>query len=238
MKARVTLRHDVSRELTLESIIEELLSNKCIYCLQHGIKNGNYIDTQWRDVNINHCWPRPYQESDIIPHTVKGIVVGQDPTIDNPRLLEYVLEANLKDSLLGRFLRDVFNMLPSIRFNEFYFTNLVKCRFNEKPGKGKRNITQFIDRLASECYARFLIREIEMCENAKYIFTLGRDNFSVLSHLLHVNHPALVDFKNFYGTKFIIPFANIGRECFLIPLPHQPTYELANRYSPYVDRQR
>ena len=90
MKARVTLRHDVSRELTLESLIEELLSNKCIYCLQNGIKNGNYIDAQWRDLNINRCWPRPYQESDIIPHAVKGIVVGQDPTIDNPRLLEYV----------------------------------------------------------------------------------------------------------------------------------------------------
>ncbi len=215
------------------ALIEELTSNQCIYCLEHSIKNGNYIDIRWRDVNINQCWPKPYQQFGINFHTVKGIVVGQDPTIDNPRSLEYVLEANLEDSRLGKFLREVFNMLPSTRFTELYFTNLVKCRFNEKPGKGKRNISQFINCLASECFKRFLYREIQACENAKYIFTLGRDNFGILSHLLHVKPLALVDFKEFYGTRLTIPFENFGRECYLIPLPHQPTYNLANRYSPY-----
>jgi len=215
------------------STIQELLYNKCSHCLENGIKNGNHIDVRWRDESNKGYWPRPYQESGLNPDRVKAIVVGQDPTIENPRPMEYALEANIVESNLGRFLREVFGSLRNMRFDELYFTDLVKCRFDEKPGKGKRSISEFIDKMAYECYSRFLNYEIRECRNARYIFTLGRDNFAVLAKLLGVEHPALADFKRFYGSKLDVPTDNLVRVCYLIPLPHQPTYDLAERYSPY-----
>ena len=215
------------------SVVEELVSNRCSWCLDNEIKNANYIDIKWRDDNNAEYWPKPYQQCGFNPDKVKAIVIGQDPTIEDPRLMEYVLEANREDTRLGKFLREVIGMLRGIRFDELYFTNLVKCRFKEKPGKSKRNISEFIDKIAHECFSSFLVSELKECKNARYIFTLGRDNFAILSGLLVVKHPPLPDFKKFYGTKMEIPFSAIGRECYLVPLPHQPTYDLANRYSPY-----
>jgi uracil-DNA glycosylase len=215
------------------SIYEELLSNKCTHCLEQNIRNGNHIDIKWRDEKNKGYWPKPYQAFGLKPDTVKAIVVGQDPTIEDARPLEYALEADMEKSRLGKFLREVFGCLPGIRLKELYFTNLIKCRFDKKPSKASRSISRFFDLMASECYSRFLNREIRQCRNAKYIFTLGRDNFSVLAKLLGVQTPALSDFKKFYGSKMDIPITAIGRICYLVPLPHQPTYDLAQRYSPY-----
>jgi len=215
------------------SVFEELVSNRCSWCLEHKIKNANHIDIRWRDEKNKGYWPKPYPEAGFHPDKVKAMVIGQDPTIEDPRPMEYALEANVEESRLGKFLREMFGMLRGIRFDELYFTDLVKCRFKEKPGKSKRNISEFIDKIARECYSRFLISELGECKNARYLFTLGRDNFSILSGLLGVEHPRLLDFKKFYGTKMEVLLSDIGRECYLIPLPHQPTYDLANRYSPY-----
>ena len=217
------------------SIIEELLYNKCSYCLDHDIKHGNYIDIEWRDEKNEGYWPMPYQESGFNPERVKAIVVGQDPTIENPRPMKYVLEANLVESNLGKFVREMFGGLKNIRFDEIYITNLIKCRFREKPGKDNRNICRFIDCMASECYSRFLSREIAQCRNARYLFTLGRDNFEVLAGLFSIDHPPLTLFKEFYGTKFVLRSQEVGRNLYLIPLPHQPTYDLAKRFSPYSE---
>ena len=215
------------------SIYEELMSNKCTWCLEHKIKNANHIDVKWRDQKNKGCWPKPYQESSVDPGRVKAMVIGQDPTIEAPRLMEYALEANKKESNLGKFVREVFSELRSIRFDELYFTNLVKCRFDEKPGKDNRNISQFIYKIAYECYSKFLSHEIRDCTNARYLFTLGRDNFAVLASLFGINHPPLENFKGFYGTGFEVATPTFGRACYLVPLPHQPTYNLAERYSPY-----
>lgn len=214
-------------------IHEELMSNKCTWCRERKIKNACHIDIRWRDQKNEGCWPGPYQESGIDPRKVKAMVIGQDPTIEDPRPVEYALEANVKGSNLGKFLREVFGELQSIRFDELYFTNLVKCRFDEKPGKGNRNISRFIHEMAYECYSKFLSHEIKECTNARYLFTLGRDNFAVLTRLIDVNHPPLGDFKEFYGTRLEVPTPIFGRACYLVPLPHQPTYNLAERYSPY-----
>jgi uracil-DNA glycosylase len=130
-------------------------------------------------------------------------------------------------------VREVFGMLPDTRFNEIYFTNLVKCRFREKPGRNKRNITDFIADIAAECYSKFLGHEIRECANAKYVFSLGRDTFAVLSKIMSVAHPSLDEFKLFYGTKLDIPVGRLGRTCCLVPLPHQPTYNLGVRYARY-----
>jgi uracil-DNA glycosylase len=215
------------------SIYEELMSNKCTWCLEHKIENANHIDIRWRDQKNKGRWPKPYQESGVDLGKVKAMVIGQDPTIEDPRPMEYALEANVKESNLGKFLRKVFGELRSIRFDELYFTDLVKCRFDEKPGKGNRNISQFIYKMAYECCSKFLSHEIRECTNARYLFTLGRDNFAVLTRLFGVNHPPLGDFKKFYGTRFEVPTPILGRACYLVPLPHQPTYNLAERYSPY-----
>ena len=214
-------------------VIESLLSNECTHCIQSRVKNADQIDVAWRDDKNGGYWPKPYQASGLRPHAVKAIVIGQDPTIENPRSVEYALEANVEGSSLGRFVREVFGMLPGTRFDEIYFTNLVKCRFREKPGRDKRNISEFITDIASECYSKFLSHEIRECTNAKYLFTLGRDTFAVLSRIIGVAHPSQDRFKLFYGTKFDIPVGSIGRTCYLVPLPHQPTYDLAVRYSPY-----
>ena len=40
-------------------------------------------------------------------------------------------------------------------------------------------------------------------------------------------------FKNHYGTAQRIPFSNLKRECYLVALPRQPTYDTAKRYQPY-----
>ncbi len=215
------------------SIYEELVSNKCTWCLEQDIKNANHVDIRWRDEKNKGCWPKPYQESGVDLDKVKAMVIGQDPTIEDPRPMEYALEANRKDSNLGKFLREMFSELRNIRFNELYFTDLVKCRFDEKPGKGNRSISQFIYKIAYECYSKFLTHEIRESTNARYLFTLGRDNFAVLSRLLGISHPTLRDFRKFYGTRLEVPTAILGRECYLVPLPHQPTYDLAKRYSPY-----
>jgi len=215
------------------SIYEELISNKCAWCRKHKIENAEHIDIKWRDQKNKGCWPKPYQESGVDLDKIKAMVIGQDPTIEDPRPIEYALEANVKESNLGKFLREVFSTLPSIRFNELYFTNLVKCRFDEKPGKKNRCISQFIDKMASECYSKFLRYEIKECKNAKYIFTLGRDNFAVLAKLLRVSHLTLAKFKKFYGTPLEIPTTVQDRARYLVPLPHQPTYDLAEKYSPY-----
>ncbi|MFC1990996.1 uracil-DNA glycosylase family protein [Chloroflexota bacterium] len=215
------------------SVFEELGSNNCSWCLERKIKNADYIDIKWRDEKNKGYWPKPYTEASFHPDKIKALVIGQDPTIENPRSIEYALEANAEESRLGKFLREVFSTLRGIRFDDLYFTDLVKCRFKEKPGKDKRNISDFIDNMARECYSRFLITELKECRNARYIFTLGRDNFAILSSLLRVKHKPLSKFKEFYGTKMEIPFSALGRECYLVGLPHQPTYDLAQRYSPY-----
>ena len=215
------------------SIYEELMSNRCTWCLERKIENANHIDITWRDQENKGCWPKPYQESGVDLGKVKAIVIGQDPTIEDPRPMEYALEANVKESNLGKFLREVFGELRSIRFDELDFTNLVKCRFDEKPGKDNRNISQFIYKMAYECYSKFLSHEITDCTNARYLFTLGRDNFAVLAGLVGVNHPSLGNFRKFYGARLEVPTSIFGRECYLVPLPHQPTYNIAERYSPY-----
>ena len=115
------------------SIIEELVSSKCSYCFDHDIKNGEYIDIRWREEKNEGYWPRPYQESGFVPERVKAMVVGQDPTIENPRSVKYVLEANIEESKLGKFIREVLRGLKDIKFDEIYFTNLIKCRLREKP---------------------------------------------------------------------------------------------------------
>jgi uracil-DNA glycosylase len=215
------------------SIYEELMSNKCTWCLEHKIENANHIDIRWRDQKNKGRWPKPYQESGVDLGKVKAMFIGQDPTIEDPRPMEYALESNVKESNLGKFLREMFSELRSIRFDELYFTNLVKCRFDEKPGKGNRNISEFIYKMADECYSKFLSHEIRDCTSARYLFTLGRDTLTILTKLLGVNHPAAENFKKFYGTSSEIPTPIFGRVCYLIPLPHQPTYNLAERYSPY-----
>jgi len=215
------------------SITEELVYNNCSHCLDHGVKNGSYIDIEWRDEINRGYWPAPYQESGFDLEKVKAIVVGQDPTIHNPRSLKCVLEADLAESNLGKFLREIFGNLRNIGFDEIYITNLIKCRFKEKPGKDNRSICTFIDCMASECYSRFLSLEIAQCRNARYLFTLGRDNFKILANLLSVDHPSLTLFKEFYGTKFFLHSMQTGKDFHLIPLPHQPTYDLAKRFSPY-----
>lgn len=214
-------------------LIEELLSNKCTYCLEHNINNGTCIDINWRDEKNKGFWPKPYQEFGINIESIQGIVIGQDPTIEKARSIEWILEANVTDSNLGKFLREVFSMIPNLRFDELYFTNLVKCRFKEKPGKGDRNISNFLRDMARQCYLRYLNQEIEICRHAQYIFTLGRDVFNLLAELLEVEHQTLELFKEYYGTKLVIPISKVGRKCYLIPIPHQPTYDLANRYLPY-----
>lgn len=213
--------------------IAVLQANQCSSCLEESVRNATYIDVQWRrDTNGGH-WPKPFQESGIDSGRVKAIVVGQDPTIDDSRSIEYVLEANLRNRHLGVFLREMFGMLPNINFDELYFTNLVKCRLREKPGKGNRNISKFIDGLAENCFSQFLLNEIRECGQAKYIFTLGRDTFATAARLLWVHHPPLTKFKDFYGQLFAIQLETLKRECYLVPLPHQPTYDLAKRYKPY-----
>lgn len=215
------------------SMYEELISNKCTWCLEHKIENAGHIDIRWRDQKNKGYWPKPYQEAGVDPRKVKAMVIGQDPTIEDPRPIEYALEADRKESNLGKFLREVFGELQAIGFDELYFTDLVKCRFDEKPGKGNRNISQFVYKIAYECYSKFLSHEIIECTNARYLFTLGRDNFAVLAKLLGVNHPPLEDFKKFYGTRLEVPTSILGRACYLVALPHQPTYNLVERYSPY-----
>ena len=215
------------------SIIEELVHNNCSYCLDHGIKNGSYIDIEWRNEINRGYWPAPYQESGLNLERVKAIVVGQDPTIHSPRSMKCILEADVVESNLGKFLREIFGNLRKIGFDEVYITNLIKCRFKEKPGKDNRSIYRFIDCIASECYSRFLSLEIAQSTNARYLFTLGRDNFAIMANLLSVDHPPLTLFKEFYGTKFGLPSMETGKDFYLIPLPHQPTYDLAKRFSPY-----
>ena len=215
------------------SILEDLQINKCTYCYDYNIRNGEYIDIEWRDKNYNNCWPKPYYKSEVNSDTIKAIVIGQDPTIENPRCIEYVLEANKEGSNLGSFLREVFGMLPSIGFSELYFTDLIKCRFEEKPGRGNRNISRFLDELARQCFSMYLECEIKQFKNARYLFTLGKDCFNILAGLLSVEHPKSSEFKNYYGRPMEVPLDIFGRECYLIPLPHQPTYNLAKRYSHY-----
>jgi len=167
-------------------------------------------------------------------HPIEDHLIGQDPTISGKRAIEYVLEANLEDSTLGSFLRDVFNMFLHVKFDELYFTNLVKCRFKEKPGKDNRNISKFLNDLALNCYVKFLREEIKLFRSSQYIFTLGSNTFSILADLLKVPHEPLTQFKEFYGTALEISESLFSRACYLIPLPHQPTYDLANRYSVYA----
>jgi uracil-DNA glycosylase len=217
------------------SILERLKYNNCSYCLDQGIKNASYIDIEWRN-NINGgYWPAPFQESGFCLERVKAIVIGQDPTIHSPRSIKYVLDADMVTSKLGEFLRQVFGNLRNVGFDEIYITNLVKCRFKEKPGKDNRSIYTFTDCMASECYSRFLIHEIVECRNARYLFTLGRDTFEIMSNLLNVDHPPLTLFKEFYGTKFGIQSKETWGTLYLVPLPHQPTYDIANRFSPYSE---
>ena len=168
----------------------------------------------------------------IQPQEIKAIIVGQDPTIDNQRQVEYALEANDPDCRLGRYLREIFTFIPNMTFDEIYVTNLVKCRFKEKPGKGGRNISKFLEDMAEQCFLRFLQSELVTFKNVKYIFTLGKDTYLLTSKLLEVNRPK-GKFKDFYGEPIEILESKLERQCYLVPLPHQPTYELANRYSCY-----
>jgi uracil-DNA glycosylase len=124
-------------------------------------------------------------------------------------------------------------MFPHVKFDELYFTNLIKCRFKEKPGKNDRNTSKFLDDLAQNCYSRFLRDEMRIFSSSQYIFTLGRDTFAILADLLKVPHKPLTQFKELYGTALKISESPFGRACYLIPLPHQPTYDLANRYRVY-----
>ena len=215
------------------TLIEKLCLNNCISCHKQGIAKEEHIDTGWRDSVNNGLWPKPYQKGGINPETVKGIVIGQDPTIDNPRKMEFILEANTPDSNLGKFLREAFGMLPEIKFDELYFTNLVKCRLDEKPGKDGRNISDFLKELASNCFSKFLLEEINLFHNAKYIFTLGRDTFNLVAKSLLVKHQPLSIFNRYYGTRLVIPSSSVNRTCYLVPLPHQNTYDIAQRYGVY-----
>jgi hypothetical protein len=70
-------------------------------------------------------------------------------------------------------------------------------------------------------------------DRASYVFTLGRDNFGIIAKILGVKHQSLSQFKDFYGIKHPIPYAVLGRECYIVPLPHQPTYDIATRFAPY-----
>lgn len=213
-------------------MIKLLTQNQCNYCSTANIENSDKIDFNWRKANIDQCWPKPYHNPGIKPNMIKAIVVGQDPTIINNRQIEYALEADQVRNL-GRYLREIFSFLPSIIFNELYFTDLVKCRFNEKPGANQRNIYEFLFKMAQECFNRFLIEELRMHENARLIFTLGRDNFCLIAEFLNVKHGTLNKFKDYYGTPLLIPENMLGRISYLVPLPHQPTYNLAQKYSPY-----
>ncbi len=207
-------------------------SNNCNYCRDKKIGNYVEVDTNWFRKN-NDCWPKPFMRENIKPQEVKGIIVGQDPTIENQRQIEYVLEANNPNSKLGHFLREIFTLVPNMTFDEIYVTNLVKCRFKEKPGKGGRNVSQFLKDMARQCYSRFLRSELVAFKNAKYIFTLGMDTYLLTSELLKAKRPT-GDFKDFYGEPIEIPESGFGSQRYLVPLPHQPTYELANRYSYYA----
>lgn len=218
----------------MDYLLDRLQNNDCKYCSERAVKNAEYIDDSWREGVNSGCWPKPYQENGIDLGKVKGIVVGQDPTIDNSRPIQYVLEADKANGALGGFLREVFDMLPAIEFEELYFTNLVKCRFTEKPGKGNRSISNFLDGLATTCYDRFLRYELVQAENARYVFTLGRDCFNLVARLLLIEPPSPSQFKDYYGTQFSIPISTFNRKCDLVPLPHQPTYYRAARYSPYT----
>jgi len=55
----------------------------------------------------------------------------------------------------------------------------------------------------------------------------------MLAKLLNVKHPGAVKFGEFYGTALPIDSTIFGKECALVPLPHQPTYDHANKYSVY-----
>lgn len=217
------------------TIIDQLLNNDCISCKVKGIKNANHINDDWlKNINGGH-WPKPFQEPKIDPKKVKVIAIGQDPTIDDTREIKYVLEADNDRSKLGMFIREIVSLFPpNISFDEFYFTNLVKCRFTEKPGKNKRNISDFLDQLAENCYSTFLQHEIRLFSNSKYILTFGRDTFLILSKLLDIDHPPKDEFKYYYGTPFAVDYTVFKRKCYLIPLPHQPTYDYGKRYTPYT----
>jgi uracil-DNA glycosylase len=209
-----------------------LMANSCSYCHDNSIHNGEYVSEEWREANSG-LWPKPYYKTGIVSGDIKGIVIGQDPTIDDDRSIEYALEADKPDKPLGRFLRQIANMLPDISINELYFTNLIKCRLKEKPGKDNRNISLFLHDMAGQCYQRFLKQEIESHSNARLIITLGRDTFNLVAELLNVEHEPLTSFKDYCATKLPISASQFGRECYVIPLPHLHTYDTANRYSPY-----
>ena len=213
---------------------DELQSNRCTYCKDNHITNAKYIDVVWRDTTNHGYWPKPFQCPGINKDRIKGIVIGQDPTIGSKRAIEYVLEANFEDSTLGSFLRDVFSLFPHVKFDELYFTNLVKCRFKEKPGIDNKNISKFLNDLALNCYIKFLREEMKLFRSSQYIFTLGRDTFAILADLLKVPHKPLTQFKEFYGTALKISESPFGRVCYLVPLPHQPTYDRANKYLIYA----
>lgn len=203
----------------------------CLYCRDNKIGKYDQIDIYWFKKN-NNSWPKPFMNENIKPEDIKSIIVGQDPTIENKRQIEYALEANDTECRLGRYLREISTFIPSLTFDEIYTTNLVKCRFKEKPGKYGRNISEFLKDMAEQCYLRFLQSELVTFNKAKYIFTLGMDTYLLTSKLLEVKHPK-GKFKDFYGEPIEILESKLERQCYLVPLPHQPTYELANRYSYY-----
>lgn len=123
-------------------------------------------------------------------------------------------------------------MIPNVRFDELYFTNIVKCRLKENPGKGGRSISEFLDGLARYCYRKFLTSELELFAKAHYIFTLGRDSFTIIANILGVQHESLTQFNKWLGEP-LGPVNISGSERFIVALPHQPTYDLATRYYPY-----
>ena len=121
-----------------------------------------YIDPQYG------CIPRPYHPSPAEP--VKLIILGQDPTIQNPNSrakVDVVLNLD-KSNSLRTYISGITRDLGIDIDKNVYATNLLKCFFKEPPAKTKELVAKL-----SEDWIDLLIEELEVFPNVP-ILTLGQ----------------------------------------------------------------
>lgn len=153
----------------------------------------NLIKSQYKsfiDGSINV--PVPFQgEGDI-----KLIILGQDPTVQNPEYRKKIKVTLLLNQLGGlrTYLRNICNGLGINLEKNIYATNLLKNFFTKPPDQIRKENFEFMQ-LVAAYWIPLLIKEISVFPNIP-VLTLGEP---VLNCLLKTSDWVLI--RNYWGYK-------------------------------------
>jgi uracil-DNA glycosylase len=153
----------------------------------------------------------------------KVMIVGQEPTLYDRRIVEVPLELNIPGTTLHTFIRNSVLGVNVFDNATIYATNAVKCTFEIPPtGHGKPLAISF-----ANCQIH-LRREIESFQ-PNVLISLGQPAYKLIAHEFGINdNPSMR--HDFTGTPVQVPFEleNETRDIYYSPCVH---YRTANRWA-------